>query len=206
MKRVLRLIQNLCRQEALLTGILLVVLLTFGPGLFNVRPLWLQCVVWYLLPAVAAVCAALACYDVAPAALGARGLVKSVLLSAPVAVFCAVNIVVGEFGFHENVILAAFTGVSEEFIYRLMLYPAMRMYFQDSGHAEGKAVVWSSLLFGLAHLSNLTGGAELTQVLFQCCYTAVIGLLFVSGFRKSGCIWGSVIWHVLLNMTGILFA
>ncbi len=206
MKKLFQLFQNFCHEEALFSSVLLTVLLAFVPGLVAVRPLWLKGIIWYLLPAALAAGAAIFCYDVQAAAVSARGLMKSILYSAPAAVFCIVNILVGEFVLNDGVILMMLAGVTEEFLYRLMLYSAMRMHFQKSGHGEWEAVILSSLLFGLAHLSNLAGGAGLAQVLFQCCYTTVIGLLFVNGYRKSGCIWGSVFWHVILNMTGILFA
>lgn len=206
MKRVFCLFRNFCRGETLFSGVLLAVLLAFVPGLVQMRSLWLTCAVRYLLPAALAVCIAFVCYDVPAAALGVHGLMRSILLSAPVAILCVVNIIAGEYSFHADVITVALAGISEEFLYRLMLYPAMRMYFRDSGHGEEKALVLSSLLFGIAHLSNLTGGAEPAQVLFQCCYTTVLGVLFANGCRRSGCIWGSVFWHVLLNITGFLFA
>ncbi len=205
MKKLFYLFRNFCREEALFSGVLLIVLLAFAPGLAAVKPLWLKCIVWYLLPAALAAGAAIFCYDVQAAAVSARGLVKSILYSAPAAVFCIVNILVGEFEVNDGVILMMLAGVTEEFLYRLMLYPAMRMHFQKSGHGEWKAVLMSSLLFGLMHLSNLAGGVGTAQVLFQCCYTTVIGLILVTGYQKSGCIWGSVIWHVLINMTGLLF-
>lgn len=205
MSKALRTFQAYCQKEPLFCGVLLYVLLAFAPGLCGNLPLWLMCVVRYLLPAALAAVAAVACFYVPAAALGARGLQKSFLLSAPVVVFVMVNILAGAFSLKESAVSAAFAGVCEEFLCRLMLYPAIRLHFQGRKHGEEAAILLSSLLFGVAHLSNLGGDAGIFAVLFQCCYTTLIGIVFANGYRRSGCIWGSVVWHVLLNLSGTLF-
>ena len=204
MRKICLFLRKYCRREPLCSGVFLYVLLSFAPGLFGGGPLWLICVVRYILPGVLAWVIALICFDAPRPSGGFCGCVKSVLWSSPAALFCIINILVGTFSPGENVILPVFAAVSEELLCRLMLYCALRLYFQDQERGELSAVLVSSVLFGAAHLSNL-GTAGIAVVLFQCCYTVVIGTIFANGYRRSRSVCGSILWHVLLNLTGTLF-
>ena len=197
-------LREYCHREPLCSGVLLYVLLSFAPGLLGDGPLWLVCIIRYILPGILAWGIALTCFD-APRPSGRfYGCVKSVLWSSPVALFCIINILVGTFSPGESVILPVFAAISEELLCRLMLYCALLLYFQNQERGELSAVIFSSVLFGAAHLSNL-GTSGTAVVLFQCCYTVVIGMIFANGYRRSGSVCGSILWHVLLNLTGMLF-
>lgn len=186
-------------------GVLLYVLLAFAPGLTGSSPLWMMCVVRYILPGLLAAAAAIVCFDAPRSFGGFRSCMKSILWSAPIAILCIVNVAVGEFSPGRQVVPSVLAGVSEEFLCRLMLYSALVLHFCDKEQGQTRAVLLSSLLFGLAHLSNLGGGGGVAGVLFQCCYTTLVGIVFANGYRRSGSILGSVLWHVLLNLTGSLF-
>ncbi len=186
------------------SGVLIYVILSFAPGLWGDLPLWLTCIVRYILPALLAAVAAVVCFDAPRSGSGTYGCFKSVLCSSPVALFCTVNMAVGDFAPGADVILPVLAGISEEVLCRLMLYSALVMYYRDREHGETTAVLLSSVLFGIAHLSNLGTGTTV-WVLFQCCYTTVIGIIFANGYRRSGSVCGSILWHVLLNLTGTLF-
>lgn len=198
-------LREYCHREPLFTGVMFYVLLAFVPGLAGGLPLWVMCAVRYILPGILAAAAAVSCFDASRTIGGFRGCAKSVLWSSPIAVLCLVNVAVGEFSPGSRVVEAVLAGVSEEFLCRLMLYSALELYFHDKEQAGTRAVLLSSLLFGLAHLSNLGGGISVPGILFQCCYTTLIGVVFANGYRRSGSICGGVLWHVLLNLTGTLF-
>ena len=62
------------------------------------------------------------------------------------------------------------------------------------------------LLSGIASGARGRGWGEVlgpAGAFFQCCYTAGIGGLLAWSCRKSGCLWGGVLWHALLNLSGL---
>ncbi|MCD8327172.1 MAG: CPBP family intramembrane metalloprotease [Lachnospiraceae bacterium] len=205
MRKVFFFLQEYCHREPMFSGVLLYVLLAFVPGLTGNVPLGVMCIIRYILPGLLAAAAAVAFFDAPRSFSGFRNCAKSVLWSSPVAILCVVNVVVGEFSPGSQVVTSVLAGVSEEFLCRLMLFPALSLYFRDKEQGELRAVLFSSLLFGVAHLSNLGGGAGVTKVLFQCCYTTLGGIVIANGYRKSGSICGGIFWLVLLNLTGTLF-
>ena len=84
-----------------------------------------------------------------------------------------------------------FIGVSEELMFRGIGVTAFRL----AGFTEGKVALWTSVLFGLAHATNIftEGISALTQVLI----TAVAGYFFYVTRRVSGLLVVSMIVHGL---------
>ena len=84
-----------------------------------------------------------------------------------------------------------FVGVSEELMFRGIGVTA----FRQAGFTEGRVALWTCVLFGLAHATNLfsEGISALTQVLV----TAVAGYFFYLIRRVSGMLIGSMIVHGL---------
>ena len=70
-------------------------------------------------------------------------------------------------------------GFIEEIIFRGFLFKMME---KDNLR---KAIIVSSITFGVGHIINLFMGAELIPTLLQICYATSIGYLFVTIFYKS---------------------
>ncbi|WP_395726089.1 lysostaphin resistance A-like protein [Nakamurella sp.] len=90
-----------------------------------------------------------------------------------------------------------FIGVSEELMFRGIGVTA----FRRAGFSEGKVALWTCVLFGLAHSTNLftEGIGALTQVLV----TAVAGYFFYITLRVSGLLIVPMIVHGLWDFGAI---
>lgn len=84
-------------------------------------------------------------------------------------------------------------GWLEEVIFRGLLFRAL------CRENVKRAVVISSLTFGLGHIVNLLNGAELAPTLLQICYACAIGFLFTIIFYKSGSLWPCIVTHSAIN-------
>lgn len=84
-------------------------------------------------------------------------------------------------------------GFLEELIFRGFLFTAMR----KDGLVS--AVIVSSVTFGIGHIVNLFGGADLIPTLMQICYATSIGFLFTIIFHKSGNLLPCIIAHAVMN-------
>ncbi len=84
-------------------------------------------------------------------------------------------------------------GFLEEIIFRGFLFKAMA---KDS---VPRAVVVSSLTFGIGHIVNLLNGANISETLLQICYAVAAGFLFTVLFYKGKSLWPCIIAHGVLN-------
>lgn len=88
-------------------------------------------------------------------------------------------------------------GFIEEIIFRGFLF---KMIEKDN---LNKAIIISSLTFGIGHIVNLLNGATLIPTLFQICYAILLGYLFVTVFIKSKSLLPCIITHSLINSLAI---
>lgn len=88
-------------------------------------------------------------------------------------------------------------GFIEEIIFRGFLF---KMIEKDN---LNKAIIISSLTFGIGHIVNLLNGASLIPTLFQICYAISLGYLFVTVFIKSKSLLPCIITHSLINSLAI---
>ncbi len=80
------------------------------------------------------------------------------------------------------VVLVIFTGICEEVLFRGTIMPAME------NHGLLAAVVYSSLLFALLHVS-----------LLNLVSTFVLGVVMAVIAIKTGSLWGAIIYHMINN-------
>ncbi len=66
-----------------------------------------------------------------------------------------------------------------------------------------RAIIVSSITFGIGHIVNLLNGADLIPTLVQICYAIAIGYLFVTIFHKSKSLIPCIITHSLINSLSI---
>ena len=98
-------------------------------------------------------------------------------------------------------ILAMLTvGFLEELIFRGFLYNLL------AKENVKKAMIISSITFGIGHIVNLLNGAHLVPTLLQICYAISLGYLFVLIFNKSNSLLPAIITHSIINSLGFLNA
>lgn len=81
----------------------------------------------------------------------------------------------------------------EEMIFRGFLFQAI------CKTSVKQAIAFSSITFGLGHITNLLTGREIPATLLQLCYAAAIGFLFTIVLYKGKSIWPCIITHGVLN-------
>ena len=90
-----------------------------------------------------------------------------------------------------NLFLTLGIGMAEEVFFRGIICGAWL------GHGVGKAMMISSVLFGLSHILNIAGGAELGETVLQICFALVYGMVFALIFAESGSLLPCVLLHAL---------
>ena len=88
-------------------------------------------------------------------------------------------------------------GFLEEIIFRGFLFKMMK---NDN---LNRAIIVTSLTFGIGHIINLLNGADIIPTLMQIMYATSIGYLFVMIFYKSKSLWPCIITHILVNSLSI---
>ena len=77
-------------------------------------------------------------------------------------------------------LLALLAGITEEVLFRGLAYAALRRL------GIGRAVVGSSLLFGLVHLLNIAQGADPITTALQVVYAFALGCAFAAALEAGG--------------------
>lgn len=88
-------------------------------------------------------------------------------------------------------------GFLEEIIFRGFLF---KMIEKDN---IKKAIIISSITFGIGHIVNLLNGTDFLPTLLQVCYAVSIGYMLVIVFYKSKSIIPCVIFHGIFNSLSI---
>ena len=88
-------------------------------------------------------------------------------------------------------------GFLEEIIFRGFLFKMMEK------ENVNKAIIVTSITFGIGHIVNLLNGAEFIPTLMQICYAISIGFLFVTIFQKGKSLWPCIIAHSIINSLSI---
>ena len=88
-------------------------------------------------------------------------------------------------------------GFIEEIIFRGFLFKSLEK------ENFNRAIIISSITFGIGHIINLFTGAALLETLLQICYCISIGFLFVAIFYKGKSLWPCIITHGLVNAFSI---
>ncbi len=91
-----------------------------------------------------------------------------------------------------------YVGIMEELVFRGAVFKGTEVLTD-----EHKAVLISSVLFGLFHLVNLSGDFAVSYVLLQVAFNAVIGLGLAALRAKTGSIFICMIIHIFLDINGL---
>lgn len=95
-------------------------------------------------------------------------------------------------------------GFMEEAVFRGILFKYLAEVFKNKKYGAVYSVLISSALFGLWHLTNLFGGANVGATLLQAGYTFLTGAMFAAVLHKTENLWLCVILHALFDVGGLL--
>ena len=84
-------------------------------------------------------------------------------------------------------------GFLEEIIFRGFLFVAL------CRENVKRAIIISSITFGIGHIVNLLNGAEVLSTLLQICYATAIGFLFTIIFYRSKSLIPCILAHSAIN-------
>lgn len=99
------------------------------------------------------------------------------------------------------VIFMVCIGLAEEFVFRGIVADLLLQKFGTSKSGIWKAVTVSGILFGLAHLVNISE-CDIMGVLVQVVTASVMGMVLVAIYYRCGNIWTVVILHILIDFAG----
>ncbi|CCV64727.1 hypothetical protein BN85411500 [Alteracholeplasma palmae J233] len=94
-------------------------------------------------------------------------------------------------------------GLFEELLFRGILLNVFIKVFENKENKELKALMVSSLLFGMVHFLNILGGQHYLVTIGQVIYTISLGLIFGLIYLKSGNLIAAIIAHVMLNIVAM---
>ncbi|BCJ93112.1 CAAX amino protease [Anaerocolumna cellulosilytica] len=100
-------------------------------------------------------------------------------------------------------ILSAFfftlsVGIAEEFYFRgIMITLLSRM-------GTKKAILISSVIFGLTHIGNVAGGAKLSLTIVQIVFAFVFGIVFAELFVLTKSLVPVILWHFIHDFLGYI--
>lgn len=109
--------------------------------------------------------------------------------------------------FIRNILANIGTGFAEEMLFRgVILYVLLRLLASARGRqAVLLAVVWSALLFGSLHLSNIWADwAVPLKMINQVVYTIFMGFYFAAWRVRMNTIWPMIALHAIIDTGGAL--
>ena len=95
-------------------------------------------------------------------------------------------------------VMMAFVGFAEELIFRGFLFKALL----KEGNVK-KAVIISSVTFGIGHILNLFIGQDLVETLIQIVFAVTVGFVFTMVYYKGGSLWPCILAHSLIDVTSV---
>ena len=103
-------------------------------------------------------------------------------------------------------LLAVFGGVVlEEIAFRGIIFTVLYRKLKSSKKGIFLTVLYSSLIFGGAHLFNLLAGAGIGSVVMQMGYSLLIGGMCAIGYLVTGNFYNAVLLHFIFNIGGLLY-
>ena len=90
-------------------------------------------------------------------------------------------------------------GVLEEIAFRGLVLFALLRAFRGERRGLARAVFWSSVLFGVAHLVRLAAGLPLPQVSLLILDASLAGIYYSAFVLHSRSIWPAVLAHAAVN-------
>ena len=95
-------------------------------------------------------------------------------------------------------------GMSEELLCRGIMAESLLEHYGADRKGIMKAILISSVIFGLSHITNLFVGTSPVGVLSQSLNAALAGILYATIYFRSGNLWVPIIVHSLWDLATIL--
>ena len=133
--------------------------------------------------------------------------VKSITLGFPMLIIAAISLLGGlssldgfNFGnFINLLLLTIFIGIAEEFLCRGWLQNEFIERYGDTKKHIVLSLLFSSLIFGLIHFSNMLAGQDLFTTIVQVIQATSAGLLLGSIYYKTKNIWAVIFLHSIYD-------
>ncbi len=133
--------------------------------------------------------------------------VKSITLGFPMLIIAAISLLGSlssldgfNFGnFINLLLLTIFIGIAEEFLCRGWLQNEFIERYGDTKKHIVLSLLFSSLIFGLIHFSNMLAGQDLFTTIIQVIQATSTGLLLGSIYYKTKNIWAVIFLHSIYD-------
>lgn len=89
-------------------------------------------------------------------------------------------------------------GFAEEIYFRSLILKTLE------GEGVKKAIIISSVIFGITHLGNLAGGANISYTIIQVVYAFAFGVVFAEIFYLTKSLIPVILWHFLHDATSYI--
>lgn len=90
-----------------------------------------------------------------------------------------------------NLFLTIAVGFAEEIYFRSIILNTLKKL------GLKKAIIISSIIFGVSHSANIAGGKDVTLTIIQIVFAFVIGIVFSELFVLTESIYPVIIWHFI---------
>jgi len=97
------------------------------------------------------------------------------------------------------------TGLFEEVLFRGLVLKLLLGAFGDSKNGIIKAVIISSLLFGIVHIGNAIAGAGLLPTIFNIMGAALVGVFYAALYIRTKNLLVVIILHAITNLSHQIF-
>ena len=93
-----------------------------------------------------------------------------------------------------NLLLCLLTAINEEIVFRGVIFKEFK-----NNNSNFKAILYSSIAFGLVHILNISSIASIPYTLLQCLYSFALGLVLSLAYCYSKNLIISILIHFLFN-------
>lgn len=100
---------------------------------------------------------------------------------------------------------AFFVGFFEETVMRGALFNLFMSLFKTKEHCLWMSAVFSSVIFGVIHVGNLFGGADIGYTLYQVLYATAMGLVFSMVYVKTQSLFVPIAMHAIIDFSDFFF-
>jgi membrane protease YdiL (CAAX protease family) len=95
-------------------------------------------------------------------------------------------------------VLVVAVALNEETWFRGIVFAILR------ARSTRTALLGSSVLFGVLHLANLAGGADVGSSVLQVAFAALFGLVAAQLLVLTGSLWPAIVWHAAWNFVSFI--
>lgn len=95
-------------------------------------------------------------------------------------------------------------GAFEQIVFCGIVFPLFIVYFKEQRQNLFLPVIFTALVFGLSHLTNLLGGADFTSTLLQVCYSFLISAMCITTVVITKSIYTAIFLHATYDFGGLI--